>query len=474
MSKRNTALGEYDASLFEKKDAKEEKKKRYTHVNVDRHEKGTITLPKGMSYGDARVWLEKKEEEEQTEVAFQREFQCHPNDGVVALSVVLKEVFGWQELKAERTFFGRILPRMIQVETDYKQFVSVPWGRMALPGIKGWVQTYANFPDRREEEYNEGEDADFSPTFVLYGEVWKRDIPKLETIADLVEDYVRNNSIYQGKAITSRREFIDISSVKEDDLIFGPSTLSQINTSVFTPIEQTIRVREAGIPLKRGVLLEGPYGTGKTFTAYVTAKKAVENNWTFILVHPKDSLSKALNFARQYQPCVVFMEDVDDGVGGEKRTGKINKVLNTIDGIVVKGTDIMTILTTNHVEKINKAMMRPGRLDAIVHVGVPEPEAIEALILKYGRGLIPEGEDISEAVGECSGMIPATIREVVERAKLYAISNSEKGEVIIHGPDLAESGRQMQHHLELMKGKDKVQPTSRLLLEVNGTPADQE
>jgi SpoVK/Ycf46/Vps4 family AAA+-type ATPase len=75
------------------------------------------------------------------------------------------------------------------------------------------------------------------------------------------------------------------------------------------------------VPLKRGVLLEGPYGTGKTLTAFVTAKKCVENGWTFIMLDRVAALKEALTFARMYAPAVVFAEDIDRSVEGERTVG---------------------------------------------------------------------------------------------------------------------------------------------------------
>jgi transitional endoplasmic reticulum ATPase len=438
---------QYDASLFEVK--KKEPEKRYTHVNLERHQKGNIILPDRMPIAKAISWLKKMERDEQTLVNFYREFDFHPDDGAVGLAAVLKEVFGWQELKAERSFFGDILPTMVQIKTGVHTHITVPWGRMALPGVEGFIQTSVKVEDREEMEREYGEEADCTPKFVIRGEIWKRDTQKCEVICDLLEEYVKKNSIFRGSAFTSKRDFIDLGNTNTDDLIFGPTTLAQIETSIFTPITKTEAVRAAKIPLKRGVLLEGPYGTGKTLTAYVTAKHAVQHDWTFILVHGKDSLNKALQFAKQYEPAVVFMEDIDSGVGGQERTDRINSVLNTIDGIITKSSELMVILTTNHVERINKAMLRPGRLDAIVHVGPPEPEAIERLILKYGAGLVDKDADLKPVVAACEGMIPATIREVVERSKLFAISRT--GQAAGVGTlDLIESAKQMKHHVDLM------------------------
>src|SRR5690606_34759444 len=132
---------------------------------------------------------------------------------------------------------------------------------------------------------------------------------------------------------------------------------AQIRTNLLAPLLYTEACRRHKIPLKRGVLLEGPYGTGKTQTAYACALLATQNNWTFIYLDRVAALDEALVFARQYAPAVVFAEDIDRVTQGE-RSVEIDDVLNNLDGIDSKNTDIITILTSNHANNINKAMLR--------------------------------------------------------------------------------------------------------------------
>ncbi len=178
---------------------------------------------------------------------------------------------------------------------------------------------------------------------------------------------------------------------------------------------------KARIPLKRGILLEGPYGCGKTMSANVTSKICIENGWTFILLDDVGALKDALLFAQRYAPAVVFSEDIDRVI--EQRDDRGNDLLNTIDGILAKDSQVITVLTTNFVEKLDKAMLRPGRLDAVISLRAPDADSVQRLVNIYARGLLADGENLI-AVGEAlAGNIPATIREVVERSKLAMMSN---------------------------------------------------
>jgi AAA family ATPase len=88
----------------------------------------------------------------------------------------------------------------------------------------------------------------------------------------------------------------------------------------------------------------------------------------------------------------------------------------------------MVVMTSNKAYEINQAMIRPGRIDAILHIGPPDAGAVQRLLRAYGRKLIRPDEDLTEAGDILSGRIPAVIREVVERSKLYAISRAPGAE----------------------------------------------
>lgn len=442
---------------------KEPIKAEFTQVDVIRDpQMGQIILPEAMTYDDAILWLRKKKKEEETEVQFHREFQFHPHDGAVALANVLKSLFGWKELVPEKTWFGEILPTFLSIKTGVEESVSVPWGQMAIPGVTGVIKTAAKGGYNRETEEWEPEQ------FVLTGKVWQRDVPILDFISEQVIAWVAEHSIYRGKAIDSKRDFLDLRKVNENDLIFGPETLAQIETSIFTPIALSGICTEVGIPGKRGILLYGPYGTGKTLTAYVTAKLAVQNGMTFVYGHTDDDIAQVIHLARQYQPSVVFMEDVDTKVGGTDE--EESEILDIMDGILSKDSKVIAIFTTNHPEELPKALRRPGRLDATIHVGPPEPAAIERLIRGYSRGLVRDSENIEGAVRACKGMIPATIREMVERSKLAAIRRTKSKDFEITNDDLIMTIGMMRGQLAYMQADRPVQRRVKLLAEFPVTP----
>ena len=188
----------------------------------------------------------------------------------------------------------------------------------------------------------------------------------------------------------------------------------------------------------------------------MAAKACVENEWTFIYLKDTEDLAQAIEFARMYQPAMIFAEDIDkvmeENEDDENREVKVHKILNTIDGVDTKNAEIIVVLTTNFKDNIPQAMLRPGRLDAVISVRPPDAAAVQKLIRLFGRSLIRDNEDLS-AVGEhLQGQIPAIIREVVERSKLMALYKNGTCEHLT-GEHLLASAKGMLSHLELLKPK---------------------
>jgi transitional endoplasmic reticulum ATPase len=171
-------------------------------------------------------------------------------------------------------------------------------------------------------------------------------------------------------------------------------------------------------------------------------------------VQRADELAEAIRFARQYQSpaAVVACEDIDRTTDGE-RTIEMDDLLNTIDGIDGKNSHIMVLLTTNQIDNINAAMLRPGRLDAIIEILPPDASTVERLIRRYLGNSLPDNEDISTAGQVLAGEIPAVIAEVCKRAKLAQLSQQEPGKPVrnLSGRAVIEAAETMATQLDVLK-----------------------
>lgn len=429
-------------------------------VQIEREGK-KIKLPNDpgpMPIADAISALERLQFDEEQETTVDERIRAYPLEAAVAFVEAMEELYGWAPPVPTPGFFGPTPPHFISVQVDVNEWRQVPWGSFRIPGVENDVQIMASAMSNGE------------PCLQIFGTVRKRERHVLLELAAKTREILKSRSIYRGKAlhistnfegrldVTTQPSFIDLRDVRAQELIMNRDVQAQIDVNINAPIEHTERVRKAGIPLKRGVLLEGRYGVGKTLTTRITARKCVDNGWTFITVDRAASLREALNFATRYQPAVVFVEDIDRATS--QRDDGANDLLNTIDGILSKNAEVMVVMTTNHVELIEQAMLRPGRLDAVISVLPPDADAVQRLITLYARGLLRPGEPLDEVGQELAGNIPAVIREVVERSKLAMIS---QGHEQITQEDLLISARGMKAHLALLVPRATAPSTDEAL-----------
>lgn len=408
-----------------------------------------ITLPddpEKMPLAEAIKALKRKQEDEERLMNVMEVIDAYPLDAAVALMKAMQALYGWASPVPTMGFFGPEPPQMLMVKTGPNEddTIQVPFGAFMLPNVENPVETRFHWEHGK---------------FVLLvrGEIRKKHVHILKTLCDLARKIVVAQSIYRGKAIRLEQHgddidlseaptFLRTAHIQPEELILTDVTTNLVEVNLFTPIVHTAKCREYAIPLKRGVLLEGPYGTGKSMISAITSKLCVENGWTFVLVPRASGLATAMEFARRYEPCVVFAEDIDRVI--EERDEGANDILNILDGVLSKGSELMVVLTSNFPEKIDRAMLRPGRLDAVITIEAPDPKAVQRLIRLYGRDRIEQDTDLTEVGETLAGQIPATIREVVERSKLAMIARG--GDHVVSGQDLLIAANGMVRHLNLL------------------------
>ena len=421
-----------------------------------RYEGTAIRLPEGMELKKAIQSLQRRlqYEEEVTEV--NETIDAFPWDAAYALQQAINEQFGWSQAEwiPGGWFKPDEPPQLMSVEVSYNETVHVPWGRFTLPNIKGYIQTGYTAKDGLL-------------VFQLQAQVLRKHEGAIKRLAERTRELVRTRSIYRGKAIKVRftdeknqrvelpqPKFLDVSNATPSRLVFSEHVYEAIATNLYTPIERYEELRDINAPFKRGVLLSGTYGTGKTELAFTAAHLATLAGITFLYCEVVHEFGQAIQFAQQYSPAIVFCEDIDRVSPHGERTDAMNMVLNTMDGIEAKGMDVMVVLTTNNPESIHQSMVRPGRIDAIVEIERPDPQAVQGLVRLYAHELLDPAESLADVGQELHGQIPSVIREVVERSKLAALRRTTRGSPVrLSGEALAESARTMTRQIALLERK---------------------
>lgn len=425
-----------------------------------------IVLPGGMDEATAIKVLHAKLKEKETDVSIYEKVEAWPLDGAVALQHVLKQVYGWPKLVPTPGFFGASPPTQVGVKINAAgDTIQVSWGRIELPNIDGYLETGV---------YQE----DGKVGFLIGGVVKRKNEAAIAEIAQKVRAYVKDHSIYKNKAVRlnfrdadgDRREFtldagpefIDIDPTKLDDVVYPEAVQPIVDMTLFNPVVYKEEARKIGMPLKRGTLLEGPYGTGKTLTAYQMAAKGITNGWTFVYLTDVRDLDLAVNFALHYGPCILFAEDVDQVAKiGSRASADVNRLTNVMDGIDGKSNrELHIVFTTNFKGSIDPVFLRPGRVDSVISLTPPDGPAVVRLVRKYGKdetGKSVLHKDLTDdqiikafeplLVLEANA---AFIREVVERAKGAALpSVRETGSLQMDAQALTVSALSMVEQLEL-------------------------
>jgi ATP-dependent 26S proteasome regulatory subunit len=419
-----------------------------------------FNIPDGMDLDEAAEAINRQREEEGVDVAINEPIDAFPLDGAVALMRVLQRRYGWTHLEPTPGFFGPRPPVMVGVEIGGGKRVQVPWGNMRVPKIDGNISTGYRF--------NEG-----MPCFLISGNVKRKHERTVSAIAEEVREEIKRASIYKAKAVKinfrdndgDRKDFdynlcpkfMNVEEMGDTEPIFSKVIEDAIRINMHNPVRFSKRCRAKGASLKKGILLAGPYGTGKTLTAFEAAKLCERHGWTFMLLEDVRDLDLAIGFAKLYQPCMLFAEDVDRAAAGP-RSPEMDRLLNTLDGVESKSRDesLIVVLTTNHAEQINRAFIRPGRIDVVINITPPDEEACLRIVKKYvaDGGCKMEGgdEQFKEAIKCLVGANAAFFRCTVEQAKLAAIENmdSENSDVIIRPADLKTVAEGMVPHCKMI------------------------
>lgn len=423
-----------------------------TGDEVEYNPDGKISLPEGMPFGRAMSVLQRLHDDAETETDFYREFSYRPDDGAVATSRVLNRKFGMVLGESiDMGFFVR-RPKSKTVYIDHDTKLQVPWGRISIPALEGVELDLC-------QSHGDG------ALFHIHVEAAKKHKATIEDIFDAIEEELKTNSIYRGKALSgsSRLEFMNVSDFNAAEIVFAEDVTAQLEAGVWAPIRYTEAFRQEGLRTKRTALLHGPYGTGKSSAGLITAQVAVENGWTFLSAKPGvDDINDVLATAKLYQPAVVFVEDIDTQTSSSD-DDEVAKLLEAFDGITAKGGELVVIMTTNHADRIHKGMFRPGRLDSIIEINSLDRTSVERLIkVVVPTGKLDTGVDFDRVYQAMEGFYPAFVREAVERAKAFAVARNKGGRnYVLTGDDLSKAADSLRPQLDRLNsaGEGEQKPT---------------
>jgi transitional endoplasmic reticulum ATPase len=414
---------------------------------------------KGLS--DAAEWIARKAEQEEAVVSVNYNFYCFAKEGAYALNRVIYDMFGSVDFKKDKNPSGGKPMELIDITLADGTRVKAPWGKLSLP----------EFDD--DSFLQMGYDAEDNTLYVR-GEVKRKFQKRVDIIMNQVKEKLRTSSIYKGAAVTldfadgeyREPEFLDLSNIDKSKVLIS-RTAQQGLVPIMARIQNTDRCVEENLDLKYGALMEGPYGTGKTLIAFYIAKVAVENGWTFIYLkdckHMANALKVAANYSKTSKGCVLFTEDIDQAIRGE-RNKAMQDILNTLDGGDTKGLPIISIFTTNHLEKIEPTFLRGKRIGGLISLRAFDKETAKKFLEltatnSEGCALMSQEADWDAAAEALEGIVPAFAAEILDRARSYMIYDQR--DTIGH-EDIIHAAEAYKHHVDLAKVKASDPEESKL------------
>lgn len=233
-----------------------------------------------------------------------------------------------------------------------------------------------------------------------------------------------------------REVFVEAPDVTWDDVGGLQSVQQKLVETVQWPLEHEDVFEKMKMNAETGVLMYGPPGTGKTLLAKAVANEADSN---FISVKGPELINKYIgesekgirevfSKARENAPTVVFFDEIDaiatqrgmnnGGTGVTERV--VSQLLTELDGLE-NLDDVIVLATSNRPDRIDNALLRPGRLSQQIHVPVPNKSA-RRKIFKVHTDDKPIGEmvDFYTLAEQTSGFVGADIEAVVREASMSA------------------------------------------------------
>jgi cell division protease FtsH len=265
----------------------------------------------------------------------------------------------------------------------------------------------------------------------------------------------KNGPLSFGKS-KARMQSEDQVKVTFDDVAGADEAKEEVH-EIVDFLRDPEKYRKLGGKIPRGVLMVGPPGTGKTLLAKAIAGEAKVPFFTisgsdFVEMFVGVGASRVRDMfeqAKAHAPCIIFIDEIDAvgrsrgagmGGGNDEREQTLNQMLVEMDGF--EGNEgIIVIAATNRPDVLDPALLRPGRFDRQVTIGLPDVRGREQILKVHMRKVpMEEGVKPGAIARGTPGFSGADLANLVNEAALFA----------------ARMGKEKVNHLDFEKAKDKI------------------
>jgi cell division protease FtsH len=263
---------------------------------------------------------------------------------------------------------------------------------------------------------------------------------EVKQFAAAIDKTVKKLQLYKAQKLkyTGDLQFLQLGSKNWDDLSLLPELKEELMANTVDFLKRSKELAKYGIPRKRGLILAGKPGTGKTLISKVLMSNSPGITCLAadpaLLVHAR-YIKEIYAIAGDLKPSIVFLEDID--LIGECRAGPgargeaLNELLDILDG-VKECSEVVTIATTNYAEALDDALsQRPSRFDRIITMRPPGRELRREIVHNLCRRIPLDQAVQDHVVSMTEGYTPAQVQEVVfglviQHKSLYEVRKGYK------------------------------------------------
>lgn len=225
--------------------------------------------------------------------------------------------------------------------------------------------------------------------------------------------------------------------------IAGSNEAKQDLEEVVEFLKYPKKFQDVGAKIPKGVLLVGPPGTGKTMLARAVAGEA---NAPFFSISGSEFVEMFVGVgasrvrdlfakAKKNAPCIIFVDEIDavgrrrgSGMGGghDEREQTLNQILVEMDGFE-QGQNVIVLAATNRADVLDPALLRPGRFDRRVHIGLPDRKDREAILkTHFTQKPLAKSVDLNALAAKTAGSSGADLANIANEAAILAARQNKK------------------------------------------------
>ena len=248
-------------------------------------------------------------------------------------------------------------------------------------------------------------------------------------------------ALSQSNPSAFRETAVEIPNITWKDIGGLENVKRELQETVQYPVEHPEKFEKFGMQPSKGVLFYGPPGCGKTLLAKAIANECQANFvsikgpelLTMWFGESENNVREVFDKARQASPCVLFFDELDsiarargggNGDAGGAGDRVINQILTEIDGVGVR-KNVFVIGATNRPDILDPAIMRPGRLDQLVYIPLPDRKSrIQIFKATLRKSPLAKEVDLEVLAKATNGFSGADITEICQRACKFAIRES--------------------------------------------------